>query len=47
VRFLLGSGAERMNNNREMKKRSREKRDKKGLYVLSGYSWYIFNSCTK
>jgi hypothetical protein len=31
-----------MNNNGERKKKLREKRDKKGLYVLSGYSWYLF-----
>jgi hypothetical protein len=31
-----------MSNNREKKKRPREKRDKKGLYVLSEYSWYFF-----
>ena len=33
---------ERMNNRGERKKRSREKRDKNGLYVLNGYSWYFF-----
>jgi hypothetical protein len=48
VRFLSDKEAkERMNNNGERKKRLREKRDKNGLYVLSGYSWYFFNSCTK
>jgi hypothetical protein len=31
-----------MNNSGERKKKPREKRDKKGLYILSGYSWYFF-----
>ena len=31
-----------MDNSGERNKKLREKRDKKGLYVLSGYSWYFF-----
>ena len=36
-----------MNNSGERKKRSREKRDEKGFYVLSGYSWYFFKFMNK